>query len=140
VHVCPWVDCGKSFAFKHVWAQHLRTHTGDRPFACAWPGCARAFKSLTALTNHTDGHVRSAPGARLLIVGGARQGMRFVCGGCALPFPSKFNLERHAATCRARRGQEIEPTELPDSVESFEKETEGRGGWTQPLILPPSLL
>jgi hypothetical protein len=106
---------------------HTRTHVYAH-------SCTRAFKSATALKNHTDGHARSVPAARLLLVGGARRAMRFTCATCALPFPSKFNLERHAAKCTHRvkgAAEESYSEHLEEESEEVSGEEEGIGGWVE---------
>ncbi|XP_063544826.1 zinc finger protein 26-like [Cydia strobilella] len=51
-HMCNY--CGKGFNTRRILDNHIRTHTGERPFACAH--CTAAFAQATALKTH----VRSA--------------------------------------------------------------------------------
>ena len=45
-------DCTKAFSTKQHLDNHRRTHTGERPYPCTWPGCPQAFAQQSHLTAH----------------------------------------------------------------------------------------
>ncbi|EMD41168.1 hypothetical protein CERSUDRAFT_111723 [Gelatoporia subvermispora B] len=59
-HACPW--CGKRFDRPSSLSIHINTHTGDKPFMCAYPGCGRRFNVNSNMRRHYRNH--SSPVAR----------------------------------------------------------------------------
>lgn len=82
---CPYKDCGKTFSRNVRLQEHIRSHTGERPFKCAfctkdflrdshlkhhltsahsderkygctWPTCGKRFATGTRLRRHVQAH------------------------------------------------------------------------------------
>lgn len=64
--------------------EHSRTHTGDRPYACRHPSCAKTFKTSGQRSRHEIGHTDR----------------RFACTypGCTETFGREDSLQRHGNT------------------------------------------
>lgn len=54
---CTQFNCGRSFTHSTQKVLHVRKqHTGERPFACSYDGCGKAFFASGQLKDHTRAH------------------------------------------------------------------------------------
>ncbi len=58
-HICHWDNCireGKPFKAKYKLVNHIRVHTGEKPFACPFSGCGKVFARSENLKIHKRTH------------------------------------------------------------------------------------
>jgi len=55
-HTCQVPKCNRSFARTYNLHTHMRTHTGDCPYACQYESCTKRFKWKSSLTSHRKYH------------------------------------------------------------------------------------
>ena len=59
LYVCQWQNCprnGLPFKAKYKLVNHLRVHTGEKPFPCPFPGCGKLFARSENLKIHKRTH------------------------------------------------------------------------------------
>ncbi|KFY36169.1 hypothetical protein V494_05249 [Pseudogymnoascus sp. VKM F-4513 (FW-928)] len=104
---CTYEGCTKTFNRPVRLASHLRSHTNERPFACTYPDCDKAYIEEKHLKQHIKGshtHERNHH-----------------CDweGCTKSFLTATRLRRHQA---AHGGHErFRCTEYPPCTETFRK-------------------
>ena len=52
IYICSWEDCRRAFSRPCRLEEHVRSHTGERPFICAEPGCSKTFVRDYHLSRH----------------------------------------------------------------------------------------
>ena len=58
-HACYWNNCSrekKAFKAKYKLVNHVRVHTGEKPFPCPFPGCGKLFARSENLKIHKRIH------------------------------------------------------------------------------------
>ena len=58
-HTCLWQECsreGRPFKAKYKLVNHIRVHTGEKPFPCPFPGCGKVFARSENLKIHKRTH------------------------------------------------------------------------------------
>ena len=70
------------FAKRHKIHNHIRIHTGERPFVCNFPGCSRKFSRQDGLSTHAKIHSNVKP---------------YICSfpGCKKAYYHSRSLKKH---------------------------------------------
>ncbi|CAG8623950.1 13450_t:CDS:2, partial [Dentiscutata erythropus] len=87
-YACDWEGClrgQKPFTKRHKMYNHLRTHTGERPFVCTVNGCGKRFSRPDSLTTHVKTHSNHRP---------------YICSfkGCNKAYYHSRSLRKHEKT------------------------------------------
>ena len=105
-HQCNFPDCKKVFNRPAKLAQHIRSHTNERPFACPHSPCTKDFLRQS----HLKHHIKSAHSS-------VRD---YICkwDGCGKSFITSTRLKRHYAV---HEGREKFKCTVEDCGQTFRK-------------------
>ncbi|XP_041844382.1 zinc finger protein 407 [Melanotaenia boesemani] len=100
--------CDRTFSEKWALNNHMKLHSGEKPYKCAWPSCHYAFLNLSAMKDHYRTHTGEksylcdlcgfAGGTRHALTKHRRQhtGERpFKCKLCNFASTTQSHLSRH---------------------------------------------
>ncbi|KAJ8966462.1 hypothetical protein NQ317_011449 [Molorchus minor] len=83
LHKCPMDNCSAAYTKQWKLTNHLRKHTGERPYVCDIPGCQFSYTTVAHLKRH-----------KCLV---HEKACEVVCKveGCGKVFNNKYSLKKH---------------------------------------------
>lgn len=102
-HHCTYTGCSKSYTKASKLAQHVRSHTGERPFVCSHPGCDASYMRNEHLKAHQRRHQDASD-------------KPFACqeDSCNLKFWTSSQLKNHVQACHSDHLSSVTGTSTND--------------------------
>jgi len=99
LHVCDYTSgdgavCGRTYKKGSHLKAHLRSHTGELPYACSWSGCTKRFTRSDEQKRHLKIHT-------------GEKSHR--CAGCGTGFSRSDHMKKHARSCSYMKGEPLPP-------------------------------
>lgn len=122
-YICEWAGCsrqGIAFTKRHKVCNHVRTHTGERPFVCPVPECGKRFSRQDTLAIHTRKHAlphvfdmesmqSEDDSVAIAAAVVARGGPLKACPvkGCRRMYQNPRSFRKHLASAHGEEGQQV---------------------------------
>ncbi|KAJ3223703.1 hypothetical protein HK099_000815 [Clydaea vesicula] len=112
-YVCEWKDCNrghtKGFAKRHKLLQHMRTHTGERPYLCTSEGCGKRFARQDGLNTHEKTHLDVKP---------------FICNhpNCGKAYYHSRSLRKHSRVHQNDDNIPLGDVDTEENIQDFQSD------------------
>ncbi|CAG5090555.1 Oidioi.mRNA.OKI2018_I69.PAR.g12646.t1.cds [Oikopleura dioica] len=131
---CPYPGCGKRYSRHENLKTHMRSHTNERPYECQMPGCHKTFTNASDRAKHQN---RTHTTEK-----------RYICDfpNCEKRYTDPSSLRKHKKTVHGddshrppnRKIRKTEPK--PDSMGQFTTQAQRKISTYQPKTRPSTVL
>lgn len=96
IHVCPYENCDMFFTRPFRLAQHIRTHTGERPYVCPAENCSKSYARQQHLKRHIEVSHQEEE---------TKEKLEYQCAMCGLTLSNVYCLRKHVQRHHVTRDQ-----------------------------------